>query len=242
LVSHNPTVRWELHQHLFDDGFRIISTESAARSRLLLNQGQIDLLIVDGTAWDSPQTAWEACQEMRTATDKPIIALVSQVQHVQRALQLGLDDVLTQPIYWRELAARIRAILRRTSTAGPKSSPQVYLDHDLLIDFESREVWVRGQRVAFTPQEFVLLASLARHANQVLSPLQIAWSAWGDPAGEASLPLLKQYIWRLRRKVEITPSKPKIVLTHRGEGYEFRRSVGPASAESAPPPDSPSSL
>ena len=220
LVSTHRATREELQHHLSEDGYGVLTTEFPSNCLLLLSRKTIHLAIVDTASWDSVVPPWGICQQICAVTGVPLIVIVSNSQEVQQALEIGADHAMTRPVHLRETAARVRALLRRTSVEPPRWKTDLYLDRDFLIDFETHEVWVRGQQIHFTPQEYALLATMARHAGQILSPEQLVWNAWAEPASGT---LLKQYVWRLRQKIEQNPRKPEVIITHRQQGYEFRR-------------------
>ncbi len=223
LVGADPLSTEPLLRHLLAEGFAVSVAHSLRRCLQLLREESAALVILD-TAHSSPLLApWDLFQEARALTEVPWLLLVQDRLEVQRALALGAADALIPPLHLGEVAARVRAILRRHAGSPEVRRSHLYVNRDLLIDLETGEVWVRGEKVAFTPRERSLLLALARRAGQVLPPDWLIWVAWGEPATEVRRPLLKQCIWRLRQKVERDPKRPALIVTHRGEGYELRR-------------------
>jgi len=224
VVSADAEARRSLWGLFQQEGYKVVTADSLAKCLRVLHKDRVDLMIVDTTHQTSGLHPWEICEQSRAVAHVPCIVIVQDGQAVQRALEVGADDAVLAPVHLPEIAARGRAILRRRTTGeAPRRRASLYLDRDLLIDFETHEVWARGRRINLTPREYALLATMARHAGRVLSPSQLAWSAWGEPAPLARQPMLKQYICRLRKKIEQNPSRPEIIITHRGEGYELRR-------------------
>lgn len=224
VVGPSPASTEPLLRHLLAEGFAVAVAHSPPHCLRLLQGEAVALVVLDATRAGPLLEPWELFQQARGMADVPWILVVRDRLEVQRALAMGAADALVAPLHLGEVAARARAILRRR--AGRPASGRgagLYADRDLLIDLESQEVWVRGEKVDFTPRERALLLALARHAGQVLSAERLAWLAWHEPAGEKLRPLLKQYVWRLRQKVEQDPSKPTVIVTHRGEGYELRQ-------------------
>jgi two-component system KDP operon response regulator KdpE len=133
-----------------------------------------------------------------------------------RGFHLGVDDYVTKPFSFAELAARIGAVLSR---AVIDISKQV-TSNDLTIDFDERRVTVAGEIVDLTPTEYHLLDTLARNANHTLPTNFLLTEVWGpEYAGETKH--VKQYIWTLRKKIEADPGDPRHILTERGFGYRF---------------------
>jgi two-component system KDP operon response regulator KdpE len=135
-----------------------------------------------------------------------------------RGFHLGIDDYVTKPFSFAELAARVGAVLAR-ATHGSALAHSLTSD-DLTIDFDQRHVKVGGQSVELTPIEYHLLETLARHAQRTVPAETLLVEVWGPGyAGEAEY--VKHYIWALRKKIEVDPGDPKHLLTERGFGYRF---------------------
>jgi DNA-binding response OmpR family regulator len=159
------------------------------------------------------------CQRIRATSDVPIIMLTARGDERDRlnGLDLGADDYVTKPFSPRELAARVRAVLRR---APGSSAPRILSFDRLEIDGEKRSVAVDGRIVALTSREFDLLYHLASHPAQVFAREQIVASVWDDDFdGDAST--VTVHIRRLREKIEPDPSRPRHVKTVWGMGYRF---------------------
>jgi DNA-binding response OmpR family regulator len=159
------------------------------------------------------------CQRIRATSDVPIIMLTARGDERDRlkGLDLGADDYVTKPFSPRELAARVRAVLRR---APGSPTPRILGFDRLEIDGEKRSVAVDGRIVALTSLEFDLLYHLASHPTQVFAREQIVASVWDDDFdGDAST--VTVHIRRLREKIEHDPSRPRHVKTVWGMGYRF---------------------
>jgi DNA-binding response OmpR family regulator len=179
-----------------------------------------DLVVLDVMM---PQMdGWETCRRIRDLSTVPIIMLTAKGQETDRVmgLRLGADDYVCKPFSLKELEARIEAILRRSVKGEKRSAKSVYFVDDLVIDAERWEVSRNGTRIDMTSTELRLLFYLAEHAGRVLSHRQILEEVWGqDYIDSADYP--KLFIWRLRQKLELNPSKPKYILTERGIGYRM---------------------
>ncbi|HET8931334.1 MAG TPA: response regulator transcription factor [Acidimicrobiales bacterium] len=153
------------------------------------------------------------------ATRIPIIFLTARdtTQDKVTGLRLGSDDYVTKPFSIEELIERVRAVLRRTSGAGPGEGKVAFAD--LELDTETRDVWRDGRFIELTPTEFRLLHHLLTNARRVLTRSQILDAVWDyDFAGNASV--LETYISYLRAKVDATD--PPLIHTVRGVGYTLR--------------------
>lgn len=165
---------------------------------------------------------WEVCRRIRELSDVPIIMLTGQGEAQQRVrgLDIGADDYLLKPFGAAELAARVRAVLRRHRTAPP-AEDELYTDSVLIMDFGQRMVQVRGQEVPLSTKEFGVLAYLVKNAGRLLTHEQILDRVWGMDYYSADT--VKQYISYLRHKVEEDPRNPKLIGTVRGVGYRYNR-------------------
>jgi len=166
---------------------------------------------------------WETLRRLRQFSDVPVIMLTALdgITEKIKGLEMGADDYLTKPFDHLELVARTRAILRRLRMPPPPSQSPPFQSEDLVIDFSTQQVRLRGKPVALTAIEYKLLYHLARNAGRVLPHETLLARVWGDEhAGE--LNYLRVYIWRLRKKLEVDPKRPRYILTENGVGYRFR--------------------
>jgi DNA-binding response OmpR family regulator len=167
---------------------------------------------------------WETCQRILQMVDLPVVILSSNgaEQDKIRALQLGADDCLGKSSTLPELLlARIGATLRRAGAANREAGALFYSDGVVTIDQRLWEIYVRGQPIHTSNLEFKLLTLLVEHPNQVLTYDQMLDRVWGPNYDATSS--VKQYIGRLRKKIEEDPKKPTLILTVRGVGYRYCR-------------------
>jgi DNA-binding response OmpR family regulator len=164
---------------------------------------------------------WQALERIREVSDIPVIMLTSRASELERVrgLRGGADDYIVKPFSAAELVARVEAVLRRAKDASDVR--QVYDEGDIVIDFPSNEVRVRGELVALTPLEFRLLTTFTAHPGQVLSRDQLLELVWGDAFARGG-DEVKLYVRYLRLKIERDPGKPRLIETVRGFGYRYR--------------------
>ena len=137
-------------------------------------------------------------------------------------LELRADDYAPKPFSPRELAARIKAILRRADLPPPVRAMPSFVSGDLAVNFDSREVTKGGQPVPLTALEYRLLYQLVRNAGHVMPRAALLARVWGEEYRDQA-DYLKVYISRLRAKLEDDPDRPRYILTERGLGYRFSR-------------------
>jgi DNA-binding response OmpR family regulator len=188
------------------------SAEDGLRQAML---GHPNLILLDVKM--PTMDGWEVCRRLRGMSNVPIVFLSAsdKPEDVARGLDMGGDDYVTKPFQMDELMARIKAHLRRVPL--PAAAKELRFDrHGLTIDFQTREVMVRGQHVELTPKEFDLLATLARNAERVMTRQELVAQAWGSDENSEAAEYLKLYILYLRRKID-----PEMIVTARGVGYRF---------------------
>jgi two-component system KDP operon response regulator KdpE len=164
---------------------------------------------------------WEVCRRLREGSAVPIIMLTAKEQEMDklRGFSLGVDDYVTKPFSFAELAARIAAVLLRAGRSTPKS--QVITSADLMIDLDQRKVTRAGKVIDLSPMEYRLLEVLVTHLGRTVAVGKLLKEVWGpEYAGEVEH--VKQYIWLLRKKIETDPGDPQHIFTERGFGYRFK--------------------
>ena len=154
--------------------------------------------------------------------DAPIIILTARIEESDKVLglELGADDYLTKPFSMRELAARVRAVLRRADKAGGNGPAALLRAGDLALDRERREVIVDGSSVDLTPSEFDLLATFLSAPGRVFSRLELLDKLQGD-AYEGFERTIDVHIRNLRTKIEPDPRNPRYIVTVYGIGYRL---------------------
>src|SRR5260370_29775262 len=161
----------------------------------------------------------EACREIRRTMDVPILMLTGRNAERDKVLALdaGADDYVVKPFGIEELRVRIRAALRRYA---PGDTLPPFISKDLSLDFESRQLIVRGEEVHLTPKEFDVLKHLIANQGKPLTHRRLLQSVWGPDYGEET-ENLRVVINQLRKKIESDPAHPKYILTEPWVGYRF---------------------
>ncbi len=157
--------------------------------------------------------------DMRTK-HLPVIIVSAKTTETDRVLglEIGADDYLMKPFSVKELASRVKVVLRRTSSAAP--TPQVFTHRGLFIDFDSVTVKVDGKVVHLSPYEFRILGFLVQHPGRAYSRDELLDHVWKDDAFVQPR-TVDVHIRRLRMLIEKSPKKPKYIQTVRGFGYIF---------------------
>lgn len=210
----------QLESRLRECGYRVGKVGSIPDLLRQLVHYHPSLVIVlndrSSPAWDTK----EACRRVWEVSEALVMVIVHKAQIVEM-LQVGADDCVRWPVDWEELIARVAALLRRVAKRGrSRDSPALLAQAGLWINFDTQEVNVHGQDLTLTNEEFRLLAQLARNDGKVVSYDQLLAQV-RDDGEKTGRGLVRQYIYRLRRKIERDPAKPQAILTHRGIGYSL---------------------
>jgi DNA-binding response OmpR family regulator len=218
VVDDEPTIREVVVSYLQRDGFRTLEAADGNRARELLETEPPDLVVLD-VMLPGPD-GLELCRWIRSRSKLPVIMLTARGEESDRivGLELGADDYVTKPFSPRELAARVRTVLRRAEP-GEGDAEQLSFD-GLVLDARSREVKLHGEPVRLTAKEFDLLWFLASHPQRVFSRDDIMRRIWGYSAA-LDTGTLTVHVRRLREKLEDDPSHPRRLETVWGIGYRF---------------------
>src|SRR6266481_786810 len=209
VVDDEPQIRRVLRSTLAARGYVITDARTGEEALEWVRKKPPDLVLLD---MNMPGMGGiEACREIRRASDAPIIMLT--VRNAERdkvsALDAGADDYVVKPFSIEELLARIRAALRRYA---PADALPPFVSKDLSVDFEAREVVVRGQIVHLTPKEYDVLKYLIANQGKPLAHRRLLQVVWGPDYGDET-ENLRVVINQLRKKIELNPSRPKYILT-----------------------------
>lgn len=211
-------------RHLEEAGYQVEHVATGEAAIQLATEQDFDLLLLDLML--PGIDGIEVCRRLRGQNNyTPIMMLTARVTEVDKVLglEMGADDYLTKPFGLQELVARVRAIFRRMDQLSASASgvnAMLTVGDDVRLDESSREVWIRGRPVVLTRKEFDLLLHFARNPGRAYTRSQLLDAVWGYNQ-EGDEHAVNCHINRLRAKVEIVPSDPKLLLTVWGVGYKF---------------------
>ena len=218
VVDDEPQIRRVMRSTLSTHGYLITEAKTGEEGVESARKERPDLVLLDINM--PGMGGLEACKEIRRLSDAPIIMLT--VRNAERdkvmALDAGADDYVVKPFGIEELLARIRSALRRYA---PGDAVPPFVSKDVNIDFESRQVTVRGRDVHLTPKEFDVLKHLVANQGKPLTHRRLLQSVWGPDYGEET-ENLRVVINQLRKKIEADPAHPKYILTEPWIGYRFQ--------------------
>jgi DNA-binding response OmpR family regulator len=216
VVDDEPIVREVVVRYLEREGYATIEASDGEGARSLLERETPDLVVLDVML---PGTdGLELCRWIRGRSELPVIMLTARGEEADRivGLELGADDYVTKPFSPRELAARVRTVLRR-ARAGAAPTERIAFG-DVELDAGTREVRRGGAEVRLTAKEFDLLWFLASHPRRVFGRDQLMSRVWGYEAA-LDTGTVTVHVRRLREKIEDDPSTPRHLQTVWGIGY-----------------------
>ncbi len=216
VIDDEASVRRLLKTALGPHGLEIVEAESGKEGLYQAIALRPDAILLDLGLPDID--GMEVLRQLREWFTKPILILTvrDQEEGIVQALDLGADDYLTKPFKVGELLARIRVAQRHRSSANEP----VRLAGEVSIDFEARQVRLRGKEVKLTATEFDVFRVLAQNAGRVLTHRQLLREIWGPNSAE-HVQYLRVYVRHLRQKLEIDPNAPELIVTEPGVGYRL---------------------
>jgi DNA-binding response OmpR family regulator len=219
VVDDDPIVLDVVARYLERDGISTLTAADGEAARALLERESPSLVVLDVML--PGIDGLSLCRWIRASSDLPVILLTARGEEADRivGLELGADDYVTKPFSPRELATRVRTVLRRTSLAVPVAE-QLEIG-ELVLNAATREVHRNGELLKLTVKEFDLLWFLASNPNHVFSRDQLMDRIWGYAAA-FDTGTVTVHIRRLREKIEDDPSHPQLLETVWGVGYRLR--------------------
>jgi DNA-binding response OmpR family regulator len=220
-IEDDRDIRAALRLALEDEGYKVLESPDGQSGLKTFASEIVDLVLLDLRLPD--MSGFDVCRELRSKSLVPIIMVTAQTDthDLVAGLEAGADDYVTKPVVAKELAARIRAALRRTTLLSTSSTT---IDRFTVRDVEMRSdqgiVLKGGIELPLTKTEYRLLHIFMENANKVLSRDQLLELVWGyEYLGDSRL--VDAHIRRLRLKIEDVPDEPRIIVTVRGMGYRL---------------------
>jgi len=210
-----------LRANLENKGYKVLTAMDGVEALQSVEMELPDLIILD--IMMPKMDGFEVCQRLREWSQIPIIMLsaLGNESDKVKCLDVGADDYMTKPFGASELIARVKAVLRRTETAGTMPLQPSFTAADLEVNFAGRRVTVAGEEVKLTPTEFSLLQELVLNTGKVLTHTHLLNKVWGLEYREERQ-YLHVFIRRLRAKLERDPTDPRYIMSVPGVGYQFK--------------------
>jgi two-component system, OmpR family, KDP operon response regulator KdpE len=217
VVDDEPQIVRGLRVVLRNAGFQVDSAGTKEEALDALSHRPPDAVLLDLVLPDG--SGVDVCKQVREWSHVPIVVVsaVGDEREKVRALDAGADDYVTKPFGSQELAARLRAVLRRVSENGGEPAIEV---GDLVIDLADRRVRRGEEHIHLTPIEFDLLRVLAQNRGRLVTHRQLLQEVWGPAYGDETH-YLRVHVAHIRAKLEVDPSRPRYVITEPGVGYRL---------------------
>ena len=218
VVDDEPRLINLVRGYLEEEGYQVVTAANGRQALFAARDHKPDLIILD--LMMPEMDGWEFLRLHRQERNTPIIMLTARVDDVDKVagLEMGADDYLAKPFSPRELVARVRDVMRRTSAAPEE--PDLLRSGDLVLDVDGRSLTRQGEFVELTPMEFELLAALMRSPGRAFSRLELLERSQGY-AYDGYERTVDVHIKNLRKKIEPDTTQPRYVLTVFGVGYRF---------------------
>jgi DNA-binding response OmpR family regulator len=227
VVDDDPTVADVVGRYLVRDGPTVECVHDGHEALRRIAEQQPDLVVLDLML--PGIDGLEVCRRLRERWPIPVVMLTALGDETDRlaGFEIGADDYVTKPFSPRELAMRVRSVLRRSRAGAPadaldapgRPDPGILTDQEVLVDLAAHELRVGGKLVQLTSREYDLLVFLLRNPRQAFSREQLLNEVWGWTFGDTST--VTVHVRRLREKIESDPTLPRRIVTVWGVGYRY---------------------
>lgn len=225
IIEDDPEIIKLLEIHLNDLIYTTAKAMDGAKGLKMAIENNYDLIILDITL--PSLNGIEVCKKIRAHKNTPIIMLTAKSEEIDRVLglEIGADDYITKPFSIRELLARIKAVMRRsTIPKSEKKDSSVLSFEGITIDIDKRKVLVNNTKIELSPKEFELLILMANNPGRNYSRTELLNIIWGYNFNGYEH-TVNSHINRLRAKIESDMTNPHYILTTWGVGYKFNEEI-----------------
>ena len=218
VVDDEKRLRLMMQDMLKLEGYQILKAADGETALEILTREYPKLILLD--VMMPGIDGYEVCRRIREFSQVPIIMVTAKDndEEIIEGLEAGADDYVPKPFSREELAARVRAVLRRTTTSEELEGTEPYSYGGLVVDYDSHRVLLNDIDVALTATEYKLLSYMAINAGRILTPEQILQAVWGQEYLNDNV-ILRMAIRRLRQRLQENSKNPKYVITRKGIGY-----------------------
>jgi len=219
IVDDDPRLVRLVREVLAAANYQVLVSSNGEHAIETIAREQPDLVLLDIILREG-MDGYQVARRVREFSNVPIIMLTAKVTETDmlRGFDAGADDYITKPFSSKELLARVRAVLKRSQGAAPSPGVAKIVCGDMIIDLARRRVAVAGREIHLTATEYNLLHELATHCNKVLFHEQLLTAIWG-PEYRNDVDYLRSYVHLLRKKLEVDPANPKMLVSEPGVGY-----------------------
>jgi len=219
IIEDEPDIAGILEYLLRDEGYEVTVAYTGEEGLRLITEQEYNLIVLD--LFLPGIDGLTVCNRIKQSSTIPIIILSARDgdSDVVSGLEIGAEDYITKPFNHREFILRVGKILSRMKWI--EKQREIKID-DLLINLEKDEVYIAGERISLTSNEYALLSCLISRAGWVISWQALLTDVWGYDEWEGGREMVKVNIQRLRKKIEPDPHRPEYILNEWGKGYRFK--------------------
>ena len=220
IVEDEPKIRSALRDFLEYHGFQVSEAADGPTARQLVEQERFDLILLDlmlpGISGEQLCSGWR-----QSGVQTPVIMVTAKGQEKDRigGLDLGADDYITKPFSLEEMLARLRAVLRRTDPG--RAVGQAFRFGDLDVDVQALKVTRAGRGIEISKREAAIIQHFAANPDRIISREELYKQVWNETLTDLGTRTVDMHIAKLRAKIEIDSSNPRIIQTVRGAGYKY---------------------